>query len=303
MNIAKKEPDSHVRKIMSESIKDSDDIPREIVMIIAEDEAVVAVPILQFSKVLTDDNLIYIIKNTEDVSKEEGISKRETVSGNVCDALIDKDHESVVVTLLENKGASITYDGYERILNNYSQKKVVIDIIMQRPQVPAKIIQFATKAANNGNDADIANNAENELEFNNFLNMARAKGVKDDLIPIFALCKGSLRLYELCVARKMHVPTINIKRVLEVDDTFEKFDVIYDRAELPDGLRDATRILYMVLKDFENEFEVEKGGLSEYNSKRVINNMMMLSEDIGGIDNLEFVISLVKLGVIDITDS
>ena len=79
VSIARDEPDSNVRQIMSESIKESDDIPTEIVMLLAEDEAMVAVPVLQFSKVLTDDNLIYIIKNTGQLYFQS-ITKKVTVT-------------------------------------------------------------------------------------------------------------------------------------------------------------------------------------------------------------------------------
>ncbi|PIR39101.1 MAG: hypothetical protein COV35_04365 [Alphaproteobacteria bacterium CG11_big_fil_rev_8_21_14_0_20_39_49] len=294
--IAESEPDEQVRQAMSESIKNSNDIPHKIVMHLAEDVTVVSITVLEFSPVLTDENLIYIIQKTNDIEKEKSISKRVNVSNVVSNALIDKKHEAVIVTLLRNKSSRVPDKGYEDIIKIFAHKKSIMEEVMQRPKVPLYIVRDAAKKMSPENMNEVAEHSD-DMEYSSFIKRAREKGINDDIIPIYALCKGSFKLFKLCVARNICIPVVNISKLLNNDENGEKFDIIYQRANLPDKLHSASRVLFLVLRGFSEDIDTEISSLTESEAKRVINNMIMLAEEMDVTENLEYLVSLINIGV------
>ena len=136
-----KESDVEVKKNISDAVKDSDNLSNDIAMTLAQDINIVAVPILEFSKSLTDENLIYIIKKANDEEKEKSISKRETVSEDVAHTLIETGHEDVVATLLNNQGAEVSEDDYNTILENFNETESVLSVLKQRAKLPLSIVK------------------------------------------------------------------------------------------------------------------------------------------------------------------
>ena len=90
-------------------------VPPEVIRQLARDaELVVASPILQFSPVLTDDDLLEIIESHPAAGSLGSISRRDGIAEPVVDAIVATDDEEAVALLLANEGAQIrenTLDG------------------------------------------------------------------------------------------------------------------------------------------------------------------------------------------------
>jgi len=294
--------ETKIRQAISESIKNADGIPNDIVMHLAQDIAIVAVPVLEFSNSLTDDNLIYIIQATDDVEKQESISRRETVSENVSEALIEKGHQSVVVTLLRNKGASVSNLSYEKIIKEFPDVKIILEVIVERPKVPIEIVRDASQKLIPSNSNEIINEGtENvkglDAEFDAFVEKVEKNHIEKDIVPIYALCNGSIRLFQKCVAIELCLPVMNVKKLIDVDNNGENFDILYERAKLPGHLQGASKVLYLVLKDFYEGVGIEDVRIVQNDSQRVINNMLMLSEEMGEVEYVEYLAYLIKGGI------
>ena len=54
--------EARVRQALSECLKDNPDVPRDVVMKLAGDTIDVATPVLRFSEVLTDEDLVEIVR-------------------------------------------------------------------------------------------------------------------------------------------------------------------------------------------------------------------------------------------------
>ncbi len=97
-----------VRQIMAEALKDVADAPHSVIQQLASDAAlVVAGPILRFSPVLTDKDLLSIINAGAAQGKLAAISERRDVSGDVADAIAGKGDDETVAVLLANGTAQI----------------------------------------------------------------------------------------------------------------------------------------------------------------------------------------------------
>ncbi|MEH6631059.1 MAG: DUF2336 domain-containing protein [Halopseudomonas aestusnigri] len=127
-----------VREALSNSLKVADDLPRDIALAMAADVESVSLPILKFSDVFTDEDLIEILSK-EGAAKQEAIALRANVSEAVSEAVIDTGNENAVAKLVSNEGASITENGYGRVMNEYKESEAVAGSLSRRPSLPASI--------------------------------------------------------------------------------------------------------------------------------------------------------------------
>ena len=68
-----------VRAALSIHLKASDQLPHDVAMQLAKDVEQVSLPVLEFSKVLTDEDLVQIVRSAG-ADKQTAIAKRSTVS-------------------------------------------------------------------------------------------------------------------------------------------------------------------------------------------------------------------------------
>lgn len=108
-----------VRRIIAEEIKDAVNIPVEIVRKLANDlEISVAGPILEFSPLLSDTDLLEVIACGQVKGTLDFIAKRQSVSSEVSDAVVATLDVSAVSTLLNNENAQIREDTLDFIIDN-----------------------------------------------------------------------------------------------------------------------------------------------------------------------------------------
>jgi uncharacterized protein (DUF2336 family) len=104
-----------VRQVLSEALKDVADAPPEIIKTLALDTAIeVAGPVLRFSPVLTDEDLIEIIGSSQAQGALGAISRRDGVGAGVADAIVAANDVEAIASLLANPSAQMreeTLDG------------------------------------------------------------------------------------------------------------------------------------------------------------------------------------------------
>ena len=106
-----------VRRIVAEEIKHLDNIPRELIDRLARDiELAVCAPVLEFSPLLNDDDLLEIIGSDPVQGALSAISKRHGVSAIVSDAIVAAEDEEAVAALLSNESAQIREETLDRIV-------------------------------------------------------------------------------------------------------------------------------------------------------------------------------------------
>jgi len=108
---------SRVRAILAEEIKNLDCIPREIALMLAQDiNTVVAAPILQYSPLLSDADLIEIIACGQVQEVLTAIASRRPVNEPVSDRLVQSLDVPAVAALLVNPDAKIRKETMDRII-------------------------------------------------------------------------------------------------------------------------------------------------------------------------------------------
>ncbi len=134
-----------VRKSLSENLMNSDAVPRDILLSLAKDIDDVSRPILEFSELLTDDDLVDIIKNSKSEAPQIAIAHREGLSQKVAGALVETNKPVVVENLLDNASAQISEGDYNKIVDNHASKEEIIESMITRGSIPPDIVVNITK--------------------------------------------------------------------------------------------------------------------------------------------------------------
>lgn len=129
-----------VRVAVAESLKHSDNLPRELAVKLAKDDIVVAQPILEHSHVLTDDDLISILADGNG-AKQVSIARRPVVSEVVASAIIDTGNAAAVSTLVSNEGAALTEPLLKKTLDRYAKFETVKAAMVHRIELPVTITE------------------------------------------------------------------------------------------------------------------------------------------------------------------
>jgi uncharacterized protein (DUF2336 family) len=111
-----------VRTILAEEVKYLDCIPKDIVLRLAQDvETVVAAPILEYSPLLSDADLMEIIACGQVQEVLTAIAKRKPVSEPVSDVIVKSLSVPAVAALLVNADARIRKDTMEGIIDQVEE--------------------------------------------------------------------------------------------------------------------------------------------------------------------------------------
>lgn len=98
-----------VRAIVSDEIKHARNVPKNVVRRLAEDaESVVSAPVLEYSPLLSDKDLLEIVAFGIESGAKTSIAKRKELPQEVVDAIIESGDENAIPALLENKSAKIS---------------------------------------------------------------------------------------------------------------------------------------------------------------------------------------------------
>ncbi len=140
-----------VRKILAHEIRHLDSVPRKLVQRLARDvEIAVCGPILQFSPLLTDDDLLEIIRSEPVQGALNAVARRERLGARPADAIVETGNESAICDLLANGSAQIKEDTLDRIIDDAPSRRAWHRPLVRRRDLShravRRVAQFVTAA-------------------------------------------------------------------------------------------------------------------------------------------------------------
>jgi uncharacterized protein (DUF2336 family) len=129
-----------VRSALSENLKDSQILPHDIALSLANDVIEVAEPVLKASQVLTDEDLVEIVQNQSSESRV-AIAQRDNVAADVCEALVETADEKSVATMVGNDGAEVSEETFEKVLDVFPDSDQVKEQAVSRTKLPVKLAE------------------------------------------------------------------------------------------------------------------------------------------------------------------
>jgi len=125
---------TRVRQIISDTLKDVADAPPDVIRALAWDaEILVAGPVLEFSPVLSDDDLLEIITHGTATGQLSAISRRHNVSELIVDALVETSDVEAIGLLLANSSAQIREETLDRVIDQSADIESWHSPLLARP--------------------------------------------------------------------------------------------------------------------------------------------------------------------------
>ena len=310
-----RETETNVRQTLAEHIKTSITVPRDILMRLAQDVAEVSLPVLQYSEVLTDKDLLDLIGNTQDVNRYLAISKRVVVSETVSGRLLDKIIPEVTTSLLHNNGADISEPHMLSIIAEHSDNSALMKTLSNRPHLPVNIVEkmlhvvsihmgetLKQKYPLPSKDIELEIDKTRESETLKLIRMSESLEEIDKLVNqliafnrltpsliLSGLCQGNFLFFETSLARLSNIPVANARTLIK-DRGDLGFRAIYNKSGLPESLFPAVRVLLKVIHKLDEKGE--KPTSARY-ANHVIEDILQQSAS-QPIDNLSYIVALVR---------
>jgi uncharacterized protein (DUF2336 family) len=265
-----------VRECLSSHLKSSATLPHDIALRMAKDVEQVSLPVLEFSKVLSDTDLVDIVRSSS-AEKQTAVAKRAEVSGEVANALIDHSKSSgVVAALAANKGATLGDAEVSKILDKHGSDVLVTNSLVTRPNLPLalseRIVTIVSQslrdylvARHDMSDemaADLVLSARERAtimllpagakstDVIEFAQQLHSAGRLSPTLVLRSLCSGDIAFFEAAMSVLSGVPIINA-RLLIHDQGVLGMQSIYQYAHLPLDLFPAFRAAFDVARDMD----------------------------------------------------
>jgi uncharacterized protein (DUF2336 family) len=265
-----------VRESLSTHLKASADLPHDIALKMARDVEQVALPVLEFSKVLNDADLVEIVRSSG-AAKQTAVARRAEVSGLVANALIDHGKTGgVVAALAANKGAALGDAEVSKILDKHGTDAAVTNSLVTRPNLPLALSErIVTIVSQSMRDylvarhdlsddmaADLVLSARERAtimllpagarstDVIEFAGQLHGAGRLSPTLLLRSLCGGDIAFFEAGMSVLSGVPIINA-RLLIHDQGMLGMQSIYQYAQLPPDLFPAFRAAFDAARDMD----------------------------------------------------
>jgi uncharacterized protein (DUF2336 family) len=129
-----------VRRALAVTLKQSDVLPHDVAMKLAQDVESVCLPILNFSPVFTDDDLAEIVRLGGPV-RQTAIAKRPTLSDKVTAAIVEHGVETAVKTACANDNATFSEKTLSRAIQRFEKSEQLLAAIAYRNALPLSITE------------------------------------------------------------------------------------------------------------------------------------------------------------------
>ena len=100
----------------------------------------VALPVIQFSDVLSDEDLVSIVRECGE-SKQAAVARRPGLSEAVSEALVDTGNERVVGILLSNHEAQISDKALIKVVSGFADSSEIQALMVERPTLSLAVCE------------------------------------------------------------------------------------------------------------------------------------------------------------------
>jgi uncharacterized protein (DUF2336 family) len=293
-----------VRKALAKNLKQTPLVPHDVAATLARDVDDVALPILKFSEVLNDEDLVDIIgDNADSVEKQRAIASRPHVSEIVSATLVDIGHEDVMVDLISNDGAQISEHSLQKVVDEFGENERIQKPMIERNHLPITIAErLVTLVSDRMRSELIARGHIPEGIVNAVMTQSQESatigllgdGAEERDVELLvehlhtnnrltsglilrALCMGDVAFFEAALARRAGVSLINTRILIHDSGPFG-LEAIYNKADMPAHFFPGVRAAVEVAR--ETDLDGGERDRERY-SRRMIERVLTQYGDLG----------------------
>jgi uncharacterized protein (DUF2336 family) len=306
--------DVSLRREISENLKLSPKLPKDVALKLAEDVFEVSEPILLCSPVLTEQDLIHIIESANEAAKWVAIATRPNITDNVANSLIKTGDDDTAETLITNPRSTVSEENLWKIVNNYKSPNVMEALVIRGnlpPEIAEKIVyavsyeyqerirqeynlspEQARKSANKARENVVLSTVslqQSKQKSSKLVAHLFDSGRLTQSIILKALTQGEYYFFAYGLAKLAGIPESNAESLLNPQES-AGFSVLYHAASFPPSLYEAVRELKdIVLSNFNAMLNETK----EERSKRLAEHIMSENLD-SSIPQMHYLLTLIR---------
>lgn len=129
-----RDAETALRRALAERLAEDPDVPRDLIMALAEDEIEVARPVLLLSARLDEADLVALVRRHA-TAHQLAIAARRVVTAPVGDALVDAGDATVAGVLLRNPGASLSPRALSLLADAAQRCAALGEPLLERPEL------------------------------------------------------------------------------------------------------------------------------------------------------------------------
>ncbi|MGH6718512.1 MAG: DUF2336 domain-containing protein, partial [Alphaproteobacteria bacterium] len=130
-----------VRRIVAEEIKRCGNLPRGLVRRLALDaEIAVAAPVLEYSPLLSDQDLLEIIASEPIRGALSAIARRAMLGDRIAEVIVDADDDDAIADLLRNQSAQIREETLDLIIDRAPPKEAWHTPMVRRGELSVRAV-------------------------------------------------------------------------------------------------------------------------------------------------------------------
>jgi uncharacterized protein (DUF2336 family) len=296
VRILARDLEEKVRASLSRGLRHAANLPRDVALKLAQDVEYVALPLLADSLVLTDDDLIEIVRHGSSL-KQEAIASRPNLPATVSDALISHADEPAVVVLMGNNTAAIGADGFNRAMTRFAGSDRVTQAMVLREKLPATVAERLVTLVSRALQAHLVTAHElapataadivltsrehaiihlslgaSDEDLRQMVTQMHRNGRLTPTLVLRALCTGDIGFFEAAMAARSGVPIENAQ-ILIHEPSRRGLAALFEKAAMPAALFGAVRAAVDVVD--ETGFDGQARDLERFRS-RVISRVLTL---------------------------
>lgn len=135
-----KDVEIKIREALSESLRNSRNLPKDLVQILINDEERVSLPFIKYYADLTTEEIINII-DAQNINKQKAIAMRQNLPEDISQYIAEKCPEEVIGVLISNDSALIRESTFEMIIDRYPESETIKQNLVYRSEIPVSVIE------------------------------------------------------------------------------------------------------------------------------------------------------------------
>lgn len=228
-----------LRQVLADSLKNSRNLPEDIVNSIVRDSDSVSIPFIKYYSTLSNEDMIKIL-DIPSINKQKAVAQRMNLPEEISEYVVEKCPEEVVGILISNETASIHEKTFMKIVEKYSDSEAIKECLVYRSEIPTSVVE---KIAN-----DLSEDLKKRLVLSHNLPMDLAADIIEEVkekttlrisedyssdrqieelvhqlyvsnrltanLVVRSICMGDLKFFEYALVYLSNTPIVEIRKTL-----------------------------------------------------------------------------------------
>ena len=268
---------TRIRMNISEKFCSNEEIPYDIVKKLADDiEDLVAIPVVQFSKLLTENDLSEIIKK-DSGGKQRAVARRSELTDKLVGEIINYGSEHTAEALIDSNGKNLSESHSKQIISKFSTHEGLIGELLNinkvKPQIlnnllamvsedlrqqiviqyniPTSVVDSLVSTSKDSVAYSILKSQIARAESITALENIVAKLHREHQLSLNLIIKtlalGNLNFFLLALAKLANIPSKNVEILLKEDGNIG-ITKLFEKAHLSTNLANSVKTLYRLVE-------------------------------------------------------